>query len=138
VRTGLARYVWFGLGWVAVGVGSIGVVVPGLPTTVFFLVAASCFGRSSPRFERWVLGLPRIGPLVRDYRAGLGMPRKAKVFAIATIVVVCSISALLTSSSLLRGAVLGAGLVGCGSIMWRVPTREHVLAAAAPTASPSS
>ena len=49
------------MGWVAVAVGAVGIVVPGLPTTVFFIIAASCFARSSPRFERWVLGLPGIG-----------------------------------------------------------------------------
>jgi uncharacterized protein YqgC (DUF456 family) len=38
---------WFAVGWVAVAVGSIGVVVPGLPTTVFFIIAAACFARSS-------------------------------------------------------------------------------------------
>ena len=78
----LARGAWFALGWAAVGIGTIGVVVPGLPTTVFFVVAAACFSRSSPRFEQWVLERPGVGPLVRDYRAGLGMPRNAKVAAI--------------------------------------------------------
>jgi uncharacterized membrane protein YbaN (DUF454 family) len=110
-------------------VGGIGVVVPGLPTTVFFIIAASCFARSSPRFERWVLGLPTIGPMVRDYRAGLGMPRKAKVFAIATIAIVCSISAVLIGSLTLRLIVVVLGLVGCCYVAWRVPTREQVLEA---------
>jgi hypothetical protein len=49
------RWLWFGLGWVAVAVGSVGIVVPGLPTSVFFIIAAACFSRSSPRFEQWVL-----------------------------------------------------------------------------------
>jgi uncharacterized membrane protein YbaN (DUF454 family) len=118
---------WFAVGWMAVGVGGVGVVVPGLPTTVFFIIAASCFARSSPRFEQWVLGLPRIGPLVRDYRAGLGMPRKAKVFAIATIAVVCTISALLVGSVGIKVAIVGLGVIGCAYVAWRVPTRERVL-----------
>ncbi len=133
VRSGLARWLWFGLGWVAVAVGAVGIVVPGLPTTVFFIIAASCFARSSPRFERWVLGLPHIGPLVRDYRAGLGMPRKAKVFAIVTIAVVCSISAVLIANLPLRLIVVALGLVGCCYVAWRVPTRERVLEAIDPS-----
>ena len=80
-----------------VGIGTIGIVVPGLPTTVFFIVAAACFSRSSPRFEQWVLDRPGIGPMVRDYRSGLGMPRKAKTAAIASIAVVCSLSAFVTT-----------------------------------------
>ena len=58
----------------------------------FFVVAAWCFSRSSPRLERWVLTLPHIGPMVRDYRAGLGMPRRAKLIAISMIVVFVTLS----------------------------------------------
>ncbi len=118
------------LGFVAVGIGGVGVVVPGLPTTVFFVVAAWAFSRSSPRFERWVLGLPGVGRMVRDHRDGLGMPRRAKVVAITMIVVACSLSAALGFSTWTpRAVVLGAGAVGIGWILLRVPTRETVLAA---------
>lgn len=120
----IARGVWFALGWVAVGIGTIGIVVPGLPTTVFFIVAAACFSRSSPRFEQWVLDRPGIGPLVRDYRSGLGMPRSAKTAAIASIAVVCSLSAFVaTSGWVLRSLILAAGFIGIGWILWRVPMR---------------
>src|SRR5690554_5711697 len=64
VRNRPGRALWFVGGWVAVGVGGLGVVVPGLPTTGFLIIAASCFPRSSPRFEQWVLDLPRFGPMV--------------------------------------------------------------------------
>ena len=118
------RGVWFVLGWVAVALGTIGIVVPGLPTTVFFIAAAWCFSKSSPRFEQWVLDRPGIGPMVRDYRSGLGMPRTAKTTAIASIAVVCSLSAFLATSGLvLRTIILAAGAVGVGWILWRVPTR---------------
>lgn len=126
----LTRGVWFAGGWVAVGIGSIGIIVPGLPTTVFFIIAAACFSRSSPRFEQWVLTRPGIGPMVRDYRAGLGMPRAAKVAAISSIAVVCSLSAFLAFSSWgLRAGVLALGAVGIAFILWWVPTRETVLLA---------
>jgi uncharacterized membrane protein YbaN (DUF454 family) len=120
------------LGWLAVALGGLGVVVPGLPTTGFFVLAAACFARSSPRFERWVLGLPRIGPLVRDHRAGLGMPRRAKVVAIAMMLTACSLSSLALGSLLLAGVVMGAGLVGTWYVGWRVPTRERMLATGVP------
>ena len=120
----LTRGAWFVVGWLAVGVGTIGIVVPGLPTTVFFIAAAWCFSRSSPRFEQWVLDRPGIGPMVRDYRSGLGMPRSAKTAAIASIAVVCSFSAFIaTDGQVLRTVILAAGAVGVGWILWRVPTR---------------
>jgi uncharacterized protein len=117
------------LGWLAVALGGLGIVVPGLPTTGFFVLAAACFARSSPRFERWVLGLPKVGPLVRDHRAGLGMPRRAKVVAIAMMLTACSLSSLALGSPLLAGVVMGAGLVGTWYVGWRVPTRERMVAA---------
>ncbi len=124
------RWVWFVAGWMAVAIGAIGVVVPGLPTTVFFIVAAWCFGRSSPRFERWVLDLPRIGPMVRDHRAGLGMPRRAKVVAVSMIVIFAGASTVAAGHPALSLTIAAAGLVGVWYVTSRVPTRERVLAAA--------
>jgi uncharacterized protein len=137
-RSRPVRWLWFGAGWVAVGLGSLGVIVPGLPTTVFFIVAASCFARSSPRFERWVLGLPRVGALVRDHRAGLGMPRRAKAWAIGMIVLFAGGSALLTRDRpALAVAIAALGAVGIAYILVRVPTREQVLAERQLAASPA-
>ena len=114
------------VGWLAVALGTVGIVVPGLPTTGFFVLAAACFARSSPRFEAWVLGLPKVGPLVRDHRAGLGMPRRAKVLAIAVMLAACSLSAWRLGSPLAI-VVIAAGAVGTWYVGWRVPTREVVL-----------
>ena len=130
VRSGPARWAWLIGGWVAVGVGTAGIVVPGLPTTGPFVLAASCFAKSSPRFERWVLSLPRIGPMVADHRAGLGMPRRAKVVAVSMIVVAVSASTILAIPSPVgRGITVAAGLVGCWYVGLRIPTRERILAA---------
>ena len=126
--TGVRRLALLTVGFVAVGLGTVGIVVPGLPTTGFFVLAAWCFARSSPRFEAWVLNLPTIGPLVRDHRAGLGMPRRAKVVAITMMLVACAISSWSLGSWPLAAVIMGAGLVGTAYVAWRVPTRERVLA----------
>lgn len=116
------------VGFLAVGLGTVGIVVPGLPTTGFFVLAAACFARSSPRFEAWVLNLPTIGPLVRDHRAGLGMPRRAKVIAVAMMLTACSLSSWSLGSLPLAAVIMGAGAVGTWYVVRRVPTRERVLA----------
>mgnify|MGYP001819212865 FL=1 len=127
-RSRAERGVWTGVGLVSVGMGGIGAVVPGLPSTVFFIIAASCFSKSSPRLERWVLELPTIGPMVRDYRAGLGIARRTKVWAIAVVATVITISAgFLIDSAVVQAAVVAAGVVGVATILFWVPTRERVL-----------
>ncbi len=127
---------WFVAGLLSVGIGGIGVVVPGLPTTVFFVVAAACFSRSNKRFEQWVLDLPKIGQLVRDHRDGLGMPRRAKVVAVTMILVVSTASGVFAIGNRAIGAgVIVLGVIGALYVTYRVPTRERVLAERGPSAS---
>jgi uncharacterized protein len=128
-RSRASRAAWIVVGCVAVGLGTLGVIVPGLPTTGFFVLAAWAFSKSSPRLEQWVLTRPGVGPLVRDYRDGLGMPRRAKVIAITMLVVSCGLSATFGVDRLaVRLAIVAAGAVGVAWILWRIPTREAVLA----------
>ena len=137
-RTGVTRVVWTTVGLMFVGLGSVGVVVPGLPSTVFFLAAAWCFARSSERLERWLLDLPGVGPLVRDARAGLGMPRRTKATAIAMMWTAIGVSAfLLSSRPVLAVIMLGLGAIGTACIVLVVPTRELVLAERGAFDSPS-
>jgi uncharacterized membrane protein YbaN (DUF454 family) len=124
---------WFVGGLLSVGIGGIGVVVPGLPTTVFFIVAAACFSKSSPRFEQWVLNLPKIGRTVGDYRAGLGMPRRSKIIAVTMIVAVSTLSAVLVGAPV-GLAIVALGVVGALYVGFRVPTRERVIAERQPPA----
>ena len=66
MRSPLLRYAYLTLGWVCVGLGAIGVVVPGMPTVVFLLVAVWAFARSSERFHRWLLVRPCFRPAERS------------------------------------------------------------------------
>jgi hypothetical protein len=116
------RAAWIVLGLLSVAVGAIGIVVPGLPTTVFFIIAAACFARSHPRLERWVLDLPRIGPAVERYRAGLGMPLRAKYWAIGMIVVFTAISIVIVRSLVFGVGIAIIAAIGVWYVGKRVPT----------------
>lgn len=118
----LRRGLWIVAGFVCVGLGALGIVLPGLPFTVFFIGAAACFARSSPRLERWVLDLRHVGPAVERYRAGLGMPLRAKRWAVACIVGFSSLSAVLVGSPLFAVGVLSLAAVGVWYVSKRVPT----------------
>lgn len=78
---GAPRALLLPIGFLAIALGAIGVVVPGLPTTPFVLVAAWAFARSSRRAERWLLGHRVFGPIVRDWRANHAIGLRARVSA---------------------------------------------------------
>ena len=79
----LVAVVWLVLGFICVGIGSIGVVVPGLPTTPFMILAAGCFARSSNRFYRWVITNRVFGAQVRRFREGKGISLKGKIISVS-------------------------------------------------------
>ena len=100
----LAKLMWISLGSLFVGLGAIGVIVPGLPTTPFLILAAACYIRSSQRLYDWLISNKRFGPYLKDYREGKGIPRKAKRLAVVMIVVFVSFSGMtdsITSETLL-------------------------------------
>ena len=76
------RYALLAIGWLSVLLGVIGIFVPVLPTTPFLLLAAACFVRSSRRFYLWLVHHKHLGPWIRDYLEGNGIPLKGKVYAI--------------------------------------------------------
>ena len=70
----------------------MGIFLPLLPTVAFWLLAAACFARSSPRFHAWLLNHPHFGPVIRQYQSGAGIPKAAKIKAITLIWVSMGIS----------------------------------------------
>ncbi len=105
------RWLLLGVGWLSVMLGVIGIFLPILPTTPFLLLAAACFVRSSRRVYVWLVTHPRLGPWIRDYLDGHGIPLKAKVYAIglmwASILLSCYLVPLLPARLfMLTSAVL--------------------------------
>ncbi|MDK7736684.1 DUF454 family protein [Providencia stuartii] len=80
------------IGWLAVILACLGVVLPVLPTTPFLLLAAWCFSRSSPRFHHWLLYRSWFGGYIRHWQTYKGLPKGAKPKAIAVILVTFTIS----------------------------------------------
>ncbi len=105
-RSRLVRYLLQGGGWLSVALGVIGIFLPVLPTTPFLLLAAACFARSSPRFYHWLVDHPRLGPWIRDYLEGNGIPLKGKIYAIGLMWVSIGFSCWLVPLIWARGFML--------------------------------
>lgn len=76
------RHLLLIIGFACVGLGMAGVVLPGLPTTPFLLIALWAFARSSRRFHDWLYHHPRFGPSLRTWREHGVIPLRVKLIAL--------------------------------------------------------
>jgi uncharacterized membrane protein YbaN (DUF454 family) len=118
------------LGSTFVAIGTIGIFVPGLPTTVFMILAAACYIRSSEKLYNWLIQNKTFGKYIKDFREGKGMPRRAKIIAQTTMTIfiglaVIPISPISVPNNTIRIAVLIAGLIGFWYVGFRVPTQKN-------------
>ncbi|MEQ8449944.1 MAG: YbaN family protein [Nitratireductor sp.] len=78
-----ARWAFLALGGVCTALGIAGVILPGLPGTIFLLIALWAFSRSSERLALWLFNHPRFGRTVRAWHAERAIPRPAKIAALS-------------------------------------------------------
>ncbi len=121
-RSALARALFALAGWIFVALAAAGAVLPLLPTTPFLLLAAACWVRSSDRLYQRLVANRWLGPYLRAWREEHRVPRRAKVTAIALVVVTFASSiAFAVDATWVRALLvaLGLGLVG---FLARLPT----------------
>ncbi|AUQ24592.1 DUF454 family protein [Dickeya zeae] len=100
------RIVLITVGWLAVVLAALGVVLPLLPTTPFLLLAAWCFARSSPRFHDWLLYRSWFGSYLRHWQQHRALPPGVKVKAVIVVIATFSLSLWLVEVSWVRGMLL--------------------------------
>jgi uncharacterized membrane protein YbaN (DUF454 family) len=120
MRRVLAVAWWRTLAVLCVALGLIGVVVPGLPTVPFLLVAAWAGGKGWPALERWLLEHPRHGAAIRRWRDHRAVPRRAKWIASATMTLSVVLIALSAAHVALKVGMV-AFLAGVALWLWRRP-----------------
>lgn len=82
------------IGVITMSLGFVGIFLPVFPTTPFLLVALACFVKSSAKMHRFILENKYLGPYVKDYTSGNGIPMKAKWRAVSLIWITIGFSAL--------------------------------------------
>ncbi len=81
----VSRPLWIAGGAFFVGLGTLGIFVPLLPTVVFYLLAAWCFSNSHPAWAERLYAHPKYGPHLVAWRDRRAVSRKGKVAAILTM-----------------------------------------------------
>ena len=70
------------LAYLFIALAALGLVVPGLPTTPFVLLAAWAASRGSERLHRWLHEHPRFGPALVDWEQQRAVSSRAKLLAL--------------------------------------------------------
>lgn len=117
----MRRRLYIALGLICVTLGTVGIFLPGLPTTPLLLAASWFFYRSSPRLREWLLN-SKLGIYIRNYENLGGMRRTTKVGVVVLMcsVVCCSIIFFI-HNSLIDWIVGIAGVIGSLVVIFKVP-----------------
>lgn len=116
------RWAFAGIGLSSVGFGWIGVFVPGMPTTIFLIVASYCFARSCPWLEDRLLRVPLFAPYMKVLDEGRGLSRAAAGRALLSMWSCVGLSLTLLAlagrlSPVIATGVVLAAVAGTGMIL---------------------
>ena len=78
----MKKIILLSIGWICVGLGFIGIFVPGLPTTIFLIIALWAFTKSSNKLRIWLLNHKKFGPFLRDWQEHRVVPLRAKILMV--------------------------------------------------------
>jgi uncharacterized membrane protein YbaN (DUF454 family) len=111
---------------VALILALLGVILPGLPTTPFVLLASYGLMRTSPRWHRWLLDSRLFGSVLRDWHLHRGISAHVRVKALAVLLIVVVAACLWPGvSPVVKTIVVIGGILG-GGYVWRLPTATRV------------
>lgn len=81
----MTRIIWFIIGGSSLGLGTLGIFLPLLPTVPFYLLAALAFSKSSDKIHNWLLNHRIFGADIRNWNENRVIKRRAKTMAIASM-----------------------------------------------------
>lgn len=114
------RWAWVLLAYLALGLGFIGIFLPGLPTVPFILLAAYAAARGSDKLHRWLLAHRRFGPMIVDWQQHGAVSRRSKRLAIGTMSI-CAVILFLTAPRWWMAATGTVIMAVVGTWLWFRP-----------------
>lgn len=122
------RVLYASVGFVCIGLGYVGIVVPGMPSTVFFLMALWAFKKSSPRFERWLMEKSPARGFLRQWSEDRSISPRGKRVCLTALWLCIAASAcffILMGKHWLYPAILGAVAVGVTTYISKLKTADR-------------
>jgi len=119
-RSRRLRWLWLALTWLAILLALLGALLPGLPTTVFVLLAAWSASRCSPRLRHWLETHPLFGERLLNWERGGVIDRKSKLTASAGMLLALVMVLLMVREPWLLALIVSA--IGVGAlVVWSRP-----------------
>lgn len=81
----IKKILWITLGFIGLGIGAVGAVLPMLPAFPFLLLAACSFGKSSEKLHKWFIGTKLYKNNLESYVKGQGMTWRTKIKVMITV-----------------------------------------------------
>lgn len=129
-----ALLIFFGTLFVVLGV--LGMILPLMPTTVFLLLAAYCYSRSSEKFHTWLLTNRFCGKYISNYQSGRGISVRQKVSTIAMLWASIGFSIWMLQSRFWLTLVLAGVAIGVTiHLLWLKTFRDPESVVSASTAA---
>lgn len=117
---GVARWLWLALAYLSLGLGIIGIMLPGLPTVPFILAASFCAARGSRKLHVWMRRHRQFGPMIRNWEDRGAISRRAKWLATA-MMALCSLVMGLSPSPFWAWATGSAIMLAVAIWLWLRP-----------------
>lgn len=89
---------WIILGFLSLGIGAVGVVLPFLPTFPFLMLTLFCFAKSSEKLHQWFIGTKLYKNNLESYVKQRAMTRKTKITIMISVTLVMGFGFLMMSN----------------------------------------
>ena len=122
----MIKIIFLIVGSLSLGLGVLGVFIPGLPTTPFLLLTAAMYARSSDRLHKKLLENKYVGKYITNFERNKSMSLRVKLYSIGLMWIMISLSTLLTYHPVwVKLVIVSLGLVGTIVMGFVVPTQKN-------------
>ena len=105
-KLSLKKIIFIFFGVVSFSLGTVGIVIPGLPTTPFMILSSILFLNSSDKLYTWLTTHKKFGKYVLDFKKGKGITFKTKLYAQSMMLLTMSLSLIPISPMFIENLIL--------------------------------